>query len=392
MISSGKRRGVGIALCVATSLAFGTSQATAEPADKGTIDNDALWDARSGSDDGNRAMAAGFDDLVILDQFDGSSWITSIGGGASYPIGSATTWSAAGTRLLGGDLHGDAVGDAVVVRRVTGGFQLWALPWNGVGYDPALKSLWGLVNTGGFNFDRSRQLMGDVNGDGFDDIVTIHHQLTGGLRVWVHPNTGSGFGTPQQWQNLSTGGWSYDKSRQSLADVDGDGLADLVTTHRLATGGLVLWVHLSTGTLFEVPAQWQNLSAGGWSYDGSRQMTGDVNGDGLDDVVSAHRQSTGGLILWAHLSGGASFQAPAVWQNLRTGGWSFANSQQRVLDLDNDGIDDVLTAHRSGDGLYRLWMHFSTGSSFTPPDLLFGPDPTFLYDGAEVRGLAILTK
>jgi hypothetical protein len=376
-----RRRGVGIAMCVAASLALGTSQAMAEPDDKGKDD---IPEAAPLDSAGSEAMAAGYDDLAILDQFGGETYITSIGSFSGDVVGSATTWSAAGTRLLGGDVHGDLAGDAVIVRRVTGGFQLWTLPWNGSYYDPSLRSLSGLVNSGGFDFDRSRQLMGDVNGDGLDDIVTVHHQLTGGLRVWVHPNTGSGFGAPQLWQNLSTGGWSYDKSRQSLADVDADGLADLVTTHRLATGGLVLWVHMSNGTSFEAPTQWQSLPAGGWSYDGSRQMTGDVNGDGREDVVSAHRQSTGGLILWAHLSNGAAFDAPAVWQNLRLGGWSFANSQQRVLDADNDGFDDdVVTAHRTGNGLYRLWMHESTGAAFLSPFVFFGPNPTFPYGGAE---------
>jgi hypothetical protein len=139
---------------------------------------------------------------VIMDQFGRSTFITSVGGEGIELVGPEATWPAAGTRLLGGELHADDAGDAVVVRETANGFQLWGAPWNDGGYyDAGLgeRELWATVSTGGFNFDRSRQLMGDVNGDGLDDIVTIHHQATGGLRVWVHPNVGGTyFGVAQQ--------------------------------------------------------------------------------------------------------------------------------------------------------------------------------------------------
>jgi hypothetical protein len=334
-------------------------------------------------------LAAGFDDLVILDQFAGSTFITSVGTAGTSRVGTVGFWPAAGTRLLGGNLFGGDIGDAVIVREIATGFQLWGIPWNDTDgvydADADSRTVWATVSTGGFSFDRSRQLMGDVTGDGYDDIVTIHHQLTGGLRVWVHPNAQNGtFAAPQQWQNLSTGGWSYQNSRQTLADVDGDADMDLVSTHRQSTGGLILWAHLSDTTAFATPTQWENLTTGGWSFDNSRQVGGDIDGDGLDDVVTSHRQSNGGLVLWAHLSDGvSSFDSPALWQDLRTGGWSYANSQQHLLDVDGDGLDDVMSAHRASGNLYRLWMHFSTGSSFDPPLLLWAPTPDFPYDGTE---------
>ena len=378
-------RGVVVSAVLAASLII-TAVPAASGAERPGLDReDGIAGDRSDSADAS-ARAAGVDDLVILDQFDGLTFITSVDSGGIALVGPVGTWPATGTRLLGGDLHGDGAGDAVIVRRTTSGFQLWGIPWNSTEniYDADARTAWAVLSTGGFNFDRSRQLMGDVTGDGLDDVVTIHRQLTGGLRVWVHPNTGTGtFGTPQQWQNLSTGGWSYDRSRQTLADVNGDGMLDLVSTHRQLTGGLILWVHLSNGTTLAAPTQWQNLRTGGWSYDNSRQTSGDVNGDGLGDIVSTHRLSTGGLVLWAHLSNGTAFAAPALWQNLRTGGWSYDNSQQRALDWDLDGSDDVISAHRASGNLYRLWLHVSTGTSFEPPFLLVDVDPTFLYDGTE---------
>jgi hypothetical protein len=375
--------GVFVSAVLAASLII-TAMPAASGAERQGLDREDGIAADRDSRD-QSARAANFDDLVILDQFGGSTFITSVDSGGFVEVGPVGTWPATGTRLLGGDLHGDNAGDAVIVRRTTSGFQLWGIPWNATAnvYDADARTAWAVLSTGGFSFDRSRQLMGDVTGDGLDDVVTVHRQLTGGLRVWVHPNTGTAFGTPQQWQNLSTGGWSYDRSRQTLADVNNDGMLDLVSAHRQLTGGLILWVHLSNGTTLAAPTQWQNLSTGGWSFDNSRQTSGDVNGDGLDDIVSSHRLSTGGLALWAHLSNGTSFAAPSLWQNLRTGGWSYDNSQQRVLDWDLDGSDDVISAHRASGNLYRLWLHVSTGTSFQSPALLVDVNPTFLYDGTE---------
>ncbi|MGH8825626.1 MAG: FG-GAP repeat domain-containing protein, partial [Jiangellaceae bacterium] len=236
-----------------------------------------------------------------------------------------------------------------------------------------------------WSFTASRQLMGDVTGDGLDDVVSLHRQSNGGVLVFVHRNTGASFAAPVVWQDLRTGGWSFDNSRQTLADLDGDGVSDLVSSHAQSTGGVVLWAHLSTGSSMSSPALWADLRTGGWSYVNSRQAAGDVDGDGRDDVVTSHRQPNGGVLLWTHLSTGSSFGSPALWQDLRTGGWSYANSKQLVVDTNGDGRDDVVTAHRDAAiGGYRIWLHDSTGTSFGSPSLYWGVVAGRPYDGMQM--------
>jgi FG-GAP-like repeat len=203
------------------------------------------------------------------------------------------------------------------------------------------------------------------------------------LNVFVHRNTGTGFASPVLWQALKTGGWSYDNSRQTLADLNGDGSLDLVTSHRQSTGGLHLWAHLSTGSSFASPVVWADLRTGGWSYAYSRQVAGDVNGDGRDDIVSSHKQSTGGLLLWAHRSTGSAFASPAMWSDLKTGGWSYDHSRQLVADVDADGDDDLYTAHRSSTGQYRVWTHPSTRTAFQAPSLYRDVLTGYDYDGSQ---------
>ncbi|HEX2363286.1 MAG TPA: hypothetical protein VHI11_14555, partial [Jiangellaceae bacterium] len=83
-------------------------------------------------------------------------------------------------RLLGGDLDGDRVSDAVLVLQVPTGYRIYGVSWDpdppdtvqGV-YDTTAMRQWGGALSGGFTFDATRHLVGDVTGNGYDDVVTI---------------------------------------------------------------------------------------------------------------------------------------------------------------------------------------------------------------------------
>ena len=78
---------------------------------------------------------------------------------------------------------------------------------------------------------------------------------------------------------------------------------------------------------------WQELKTGGWSFAGSRQYLADTNGDGLDDLISVHSQAGGGEIVWRALSTGTGFGTPQIVANLKTGGWNYLNSREKVASL-----------------------------------------------------------
>ena len=70
-------------------------------------------------------------------------------------------------------------------------------------------------------------MMADVNGDGMADIVGFEYA---GTRVAL--SNGAGFDRPTTWISAfayGAGGWiSQDKYPRMMADVNGDGLADIV--------------------------------------------------------------------------------------------------------------------------------------------------------------------
>ncbi len=150
------------------------------------------------------------------------------------------------------------------------------------------------------------RFLADVNGDGRADIVGF-----GNAGAYVSLSNGSSFSAPALWVNsygYDAGGWRVDMHPRFLADVNGDGRADIV-----GFGNAGAYVSLSNGSSFSAPALWVNsygYDAGGWRVDMHPRFLADVNGDGRADIVAF-----GNAGAYVSLSNGSSFSAPALWVN-----------------------------------------------------------------------------
>ena len=139
---------------------------------------------------------------------------------------------------------------------------------------------------GGWSSDNLyKRELADVNGDGMADIVGFGH-----AGVHVSLATGNGHFAAPTFELAAfgpgAGGWSSDDLyKRELADVNGDGMADIV-----GFGHAGVYVSLATGNghfaapTFELAAF--APGAGGWSSDDLYQRElADVNGDGMADIV-----------------------------------------------------------------------------------------------------------
>ncbi|RPJ38202.1 MAG: hypothetical protein EHM35_05060, partial [Planctomycetaceae bacterium] len=138
------------------------------------------------------------------------------------------------------DLNGDGVTD--VVRAGTRFEYFFNDPKTG--WNDTRQSVRGDLNQfPNLNFSDPRVKLGDMNGDGLQDIVLVHD---GTVEYW--PNQGYGrWGARSQMQNsprFNEHGYSfgYDPSRILVGDVDGDGLADIVYVDN---GQVQLWINQS---------------------------------------------------------------------------------------------------------------------------------------------------
>jgi len=147
--------------------------------------------------------------------------------------------------------------------------------------------------TWGIGIGYDSPLYGDVTGDGLSDAVA-KNSLTG---AWsVAASDGTSFGTFQGWGALPQLAGAQDNA---VGDVDGDGLADLVSRNR-ATGEV--FVSKSDGNSFQTP-----VSAGTWSAARDFNLA-DLEGGDEGEVDLVGRDSSDGRI-YAGLSWDGRFES-----------------------------------------------------------------------------------
>jgi uncharacterized repeat protein (TIGR01451 family) len=177
---------------------------------------------------------------------------------------------------------------------------------------------------------------GDTDGDGFDDIV-VGPGRTGGPHVKVFSGaTGGQTGNLIVYDPNFTGGVFV-----SAGDIDGDGLSDVVTGAGAGGGPHVKVFRSFAGNFGNELASFLAYNAG--FRGGVSVATGDVNGDSFDDVITGAgfgggphvRAFDGGVLMVGIVRPVFEFFA----YNVNFRGGVFVGS----IDLTNDGIAEVIT-------------------------------------------------
>jgi uncharacterized repeat protein (TIGR01451 family) len=205
----------------------------------------------------------------------------------------------------------------------------------------------------------------DVNGDGIDEIVTAAGP-GGGPHVRVLSVSGS---VPTEL----AGFYAYTPAFAggvfvACGDVDGDGLADIVTGAGAGGGPHVRAFSLSGGGLTEI--------ASFFAYDPAFQggvfvATGDVNGDGVAEIVTGAGAGGGPHVRVLSVRRGVTELAGFFAYDLRfAGGVSVA-----AADINGDGLADIVTGAGPGGGPHVRVL--STRTGVTEVAGFYAYDPIF---------------
>jgi len=196
-------------------------------------------------------------------------------------------------------------------------------------------------------------LVGDVQGDGFDDVVFVHEGESSGWCEWAAAHTadsngGVGVLSSTKFSGANCGEW-YNKAALFLKDVNGDGRKDIVYVGLFGTfPGTFGWfaghsdangVSFATGSF---------AAFGGPYYHCFFPLMGDFNGDKRADMCVIYQLQPTDDYLW--IVGPSN--AGGLWQsaNYIYSPFGIAGDIPLVGDIDGDGRDDRIVIRDGGNG------------------------------------------
>ena len=323
---------------------------------------------------------------VHFDHGEGDEGLVFVYHGSASGLGAVPAWTAESNQTsaefghsvsTAGDVNGDGYADVMVGAPTYGRAYVYHGSAAGLGATPAWT---GESGQAGGAFGSSVSTAGDVNGDGYSDVIVGAHQYDNGEqdegRVYVYYGSAAGLNATVAWMTEGDqGGARYGFSVSTAGDVNGDGYADvLVGAYRYDNGQTdegQACVFYGSASGLSSTAMWtaeSNQTNAGFGY--SVGTAGDVNGDGYSDVIVGvpwydNPQGDEGAAFVYHGSPDG-LSATANWTaEGNQDGAQFGLSAATAGDVNGDGYADVIIGapyYHAGSGYGGAFVYFGSAS------------------------------
>lgn len=265
-----------------------------------------------------------------------------------------------------GDVNGDGYGDVLVYA--SSGHKAYVYYGSATGMTTPPVVLTGGKNHTSWYLYQGASGAGDVNGDGFADVVLGSEQQGGPLPA-VYLGSAAGLSTsPVYLQYPANTTLRPPVSVRGVGDVDGDGYADVVCFTGENSGSTAYYVYRGGASgiaVNPVPLPAPYGMADVWV------AQGDVNGDGFSDVTAWSYWISSNNPIAEYFGTGAGLPAsPSKSFSVSVAStFNLAQSLSSVGDVNRDGYADVVLG---AEGETELFLGGPGGLLSTPVQTLTG--------------------
>ncbi len=227
----------------------------------------------------------------------------------------------------------------------------------------------------------------DVNSDGYDDVIVGANTWgwEGDGRAFLYYGSATGLGATFAWSDFGSYEAAFFGTSVSTAgDVNADGFSDVIISAPnmagLAGDGIV-YLYYGSETGISINPDWQiGTDQESADYGQSISTAGDMNGDGYSDIIIgvpdySHGQTEEGVI-YIFTGGPDGIPGTTAWvaESNQING-NLGSSVASAGDVNGDGFDDVISGApffdngQTDEGQARVYL--GNSGCETPPDVTF---------------------